>query len=190
MNEMIRNTSPTFLEDKKVEWTDKFVKSNNFWWHNFNDEILNELKIQTNNHCAFCDRCMSPFGDASEEIEHFKPKSKFPEFAFEWTNLYAICTECNKIKNDRFDDLLLRPDVNYLFVDFFWYNFLSGEIEIQNNINQASAKKTLELYGLNRKKLVNRRLNYLLNYSKIEDKTTLIGEEKPFRFIKYCLPIN
>ena len=41
---------------------------------------------------------------AYEHIEHLKPKSKYPELAFQWENLHLACQRCNVEKGDRFDE--------------------------------------------------------------------------------------
>ena len=57
-------------------------------------------------HCAFCD----DFGGKSE-IEHFYSKTKQPELAYSWTNLFPACHDCNADKGARSPSLdALRPD--------------------------------------------------------------------------------
>ncbi len=185
MIKMTRNKEPQYLSKNKNKWTEEYFKkqSGNFYWYGKSDNILEELKVQTLNHCAFCDRAMAPIGDADEEIEHFKPKSKFPKLAYEWTNLYPICPKCNKIKGNRFDELLLRPDENnYDFDKWFWYNPLTGELDVKfENKENKRAEETVKLYGLNRKKLVERRK---YQYNKIVDSDDIDISKQAFRFIK------
>ncbi len=53
------------------------------------------------NLCAYCE---TNIGTASyPQIEHLKPKSKFPEQSFQWSNLHLVCQICNTIKSDKWD---------------------------------------------------------------------------------------
>jgi len=187
MMKMRRDKSPSYLEDNREKWTQDYIKKiaggkKGFSWRCDSKQLMEDLKIQTYFHCAFCDRALEPIGDSDEEIEHFKPKSKYPKSAYEWKNLYPICSKCNKIKLHRFTDLLLRPDdENYAFEKWFWYNPLSGEIEPKyENLDFNRADKTIELYGLNRVALKNRRRNHFHNSKKFN----LDNNDLPFRFMK------
>ncbi len=195
---MQRNKAPQYLKDNQAKWTQEYLnkkpkpesknKPSSFYWHGVYDQLLTDLKKLSGKRCAFCDRPMSPIGDTEEEIEHFKPKSynKYPELAFEWTNLYPICPKCNKIKGSRFSDLLLRPDSNnYGFDKWFWFNPFTGELDIKSDnkksIEYKQAEKTIEFYGLNRTKLVERRK--FVSKSKTKNKG-FFGGVLPFRYIK------
>jgi hypothetical protein len=46
--------------------------------------------------CAYCERTEEYLGgEEAFEVEHFKPKSKFPELTRAYTNLYYVCRKCN-----------------------------------------------------------------------------------------------
>lgn len=61
------------------------------------------LKLMFYDKCAFCESNITQVyvGD----IEHFKPKSKFPELCFEWENLLFACSICNG-KSNKGDNFL------------------------------------------------------------------------------------
>jgi 5-methylcytosine-specific restriction endonuclease McrA len=42
-----------------------------------------------------CYLCESPVRPAEFEVDHRKPRAKFDELIFEWTNLYPACDRCN-----------------------------------------------------------------------------------------------
>ncbi len=52
--------------------------------------------------CMYCESGVTQvyFGD----VEHIKPKSKFPELKFEWENLGFVCAKCNNAKADKYDE--------------------------------------------------------------------------------------
>jgi uncharacterized protein (TIGR02646 family) len=48
------------------------------------------------------ERCMYCEDSHGTDIEHFRPKTPYPEHMFDWSNLLLTCTECNRFKGDRF----------------------------------------------------------------------------------------
>jgi uncharacterized protein (TIGR02646 family) len=48
------------------------------------------------------ERCMYCLDSHGSDIEHFWPKTPFPERMFLWPNLLLCCGECNGFKGDRF----------------------------------------------------------------------------------------
>lgn len=105
----------------------------------------------TQMHCAFCD---GRIGTVSKKtVEHFRPKSRFPELAYDWENLFPCCDQCQSQKLEKFDEALLKPDAEeYRFEDYFIRNYKSGTLEPLPNASQAARQRaeiTLVLYGLN-----------------------------------------
>jgi uncharacterized protein (TIGR02646 family) len=48
------------------------------------------------------ERCMYCLDSHGTDVEHFWPKSPYPERMFAWTNLLLGCAECGRLKGDRF----------------------------------------------------------------------------------------
>ncbi|WP_156427859.1 hypothetical protein [Thiohalocapsa sp. ML1] len=52
------------------------------------------------------------------DIEHFRPKTPFPECLFVWTNMLLCCAECGRLKGKQFptdamgEPLLIDPTVD------------------------------------------------------------------------------
>jgi uncharacterized protein (TIGR02646 family) len=46
--------------------------------------------------CAYCE------DSAADEVEHIRPKSRYPEAVFVWPNYLYACGPCNGAKNNRF----------------------------------------------------------------------------------------
>lgn len=71
-------------------------------------------------------RCMYCGDSHGTDIEHFWPKTGFPERMFQWLNMLLCCTECGRFKGGRFPldgngaPLLIDPtsDNPWNFVDF------------------------------------------------------------------------
>ena len=120
--------------------------------------IRNALAKDFGGICAYCERQCEPQVATSnplnrEEIEHFRPRSRFPEQSLEWLNLVYACRRCNHAKDNSwpgFDDeeingKLAAEDARYTPVfeyvspnasaasrsagDFFGFDFSTGEIE-------------------------------------------------------------
>ncbi|MFQ5637006.1 MAG: retron system putative HNH endonuclease, partial [bacterium] len=56
-------------------------------------QIKETLKIMFHGKCAYCESKITHIDYG--QIDHFKPKSKYPELTFEWTNLLLACGICN-----------------------------------------------------------------------------------------------
>jgi uncharacterized protein (TIGR02646 family) len=132
-----------------------------------NQHILPLLKAMTADHCAYCDGY--PVGQMSlETIDHFRPKSVYPELAYQWQNLFLCCTRCQAAKKEEFSDHLLKPDeADYDFNRFFIMNFDSGEIEVNllaTDPDKVKASYTIELLDLNAKAVCISRQRELRSY--------------------------
>lgn len=76
--------------------------------------------------CAYCERTEGYLGgDEAFEVEHFRPRSKFPDLICAYGNLYYVCRKCNAHKSETWpsDDRIARgvrfadPCVEDAFVD-------------------------------------------------------------------------
>ena len=57
--------------------------------------------------CAYCE---GKFDDTSyAQIDHFKPKSLFPELCFDYNNMNYSCEKCNNYKSNKFNEKLINP---------------------------------------------------------------------------------
>jgi hypothetical protein len=51
--------------------------------------------------CAYCERPEEYLGgEEAFEVEHFRPKSKFPQLDCDYSNLYYACRGCNAHKSE------------------------------------------------------------------------------------------
>lgn len=77
------------------------------------------------------------------EVEHFKPKSKYPESVVEWGNLLPVCKTCNSKKGDH--DVEAEPIVHPFFDDPKEYLYVKAfRYRHKNNIGEITIK-TLDL---------------------------------------------
>lgn len=130
------------------------------------------LKNMTGARCAWCDIPVVHAGS----IDHFRPKSRFPELGYVWDNLFPACAGCQK-RQDRWDDRLLRPDdLTYSFERYFKYDASTGRIEpspTAGPVDSERAEVTIALFRLNDPGLVASRRDATRNQS----------SGRPYRFI-------
>jgi uncharacterized protein (TIGR02646 family) len=163
---MVRKPQPSCLEINQTSWTSDWISavvtqgasSKDFSWRSQTcyQEIRGELSRSTEYHCSYCDS--QPVLTA--EIDHFESKMKHPQLAYEWTNLYACCTSCNKAKGESEPGEAIRPDeAGFTFNRFFLREF-DGSIvpnPSATEADQARAATTIKFLKLNRHDLRNAR---------------------------------
>lgn len=161
MKSQSRLDEPSLLREGVATWTASWInrqQQGKPWrWPVKEGQPINRilvpiLKTQTAHHCSFCDSF--PIDSVSiETIEHFKPKSRFPEEAFHWSNLFYCCTRCQDSKREDYSELLLKPDAaDYNFSRYFFCDFTTGILQPNPQApadDQLRALITLQLYGLN-----------------------------------------
>ncbi|MDR1964837.1 MAG: HNH endonuclease [Planctomycetaceae bacterium] len=117
----------------------------------------NEIVVKLREMSGSGNRCMYCSNSASSDVEHFYPKSAFPEKTFDWENMLWICTSCNRKKGDEFpvneqnSPLLIDPVSENVWEFFFIDEFgmLSPVFDKSINKPNIRAKNTIETLGLN-----------------------------------------
>jgi uncharacterized protein (TIGR02646 family) len=105
------------------------------------------------------ERCMYCLDSHGTDIEHFWPKTPYPERMFAWLNLLLCCAECGRFKGDRFPlsndmPLLIDPTAEdpWAYLDF---DPGTGNVvaRFDPNANKYSDKgnATVELLQLDRR---------------------------------------
>ena len=142
---------------------------------------------RTDDICWYCERRCEPASEASGRaatVDHFKPRSRFPELTYEWTNWVFSCRRCNEEnKRDRWPRLGYvdpgateeqeRPD------RYFDYDMLTGEI-VPNPALQGDAKRkaevTIDYLGLNRLDVQFYRINWTRQF--LEDLRLMSADDR------------
>lgn len=110
MIEITKGIEPHILSSNKATWTglllahiqsgqkvpDSIKQKYN------NEEVKAALKSESRNKCMYCESSVSHV--TFEHIEHIKPKSKYPNLTFEYSNLGLACPKCNMNKSDTYDE--------------------------------------------------------------------------------------
>jgi uncharacterized protein (TIGR02646 family) len=105
----------------------------------------------THGKCAFCE---GPLGtQAYPQIEHYHPKSHYPDQVFRWENLLPICQICNTSKADiDHRGMLFHPELEDP-ESFFGVHPDTGELRILSAVKGADrvrAEETLRVCSLQR----------------------------------------
>ena len=105
------------------------------------------------------ERCMYCVDSHGCDIEHFWPKSRYPNRAFQWTNLLLCCTECGRFKGDIFPILNEKPMLIDPTVEDPWLDLdfdpdtgnVVARFDVQANDWSARGAKTVEVLQLDRR---------------------------------------
>lgn len=112
-------------------------------------------------HCGYC---LLPellaAGEDAFELDHFRPRSRFPTFETDFYNLYYACHPCNRIKHDKWPSEELQQrgiGIVDLCADDFETHFRLQPDGRWEGLT-PSAVYTIDLLRLNRAHLVQVRL--------------------------------
>ncbi|GHU76870.1 hypothetical protein FACS189461_4930 [Spirochaetia bacterium] len=123
--------------------------------HYKDKEIKEPLFESSHQKCAYCE-CNATEGGGYMEVEHFKPKSLYPEFVFEWANLLPACRRCNGMKGVH--DTGAEPIINPYDTDpekAFVYKRI--QIKAKDGIYFEMAARTIKVCRLNDERLLTSR---------------------------------
>ncbi|MEX2411699.1 MAG: HNH endonuclease [Candidatus Paceibacterota bacterium] len=155
-----KSNKPQILEQREVEWTKEYLKefsetgkvpknSTNRYGH---DDIRSTLTTDSFNKCMYCESNISHI--SYPNVEHIKPKSKYPDVTYDWDNLGLACQKCNTTKGTKFDEEV--PVINP-YKDKpsdFLYAFGEAYRPLPGN---DRGKWTIKEIGLNRAELIEKR---------------------------------
>ena len=65
------------------------------------DDVKLTLMDDFNKKCGYCEK---KYARPILDIEHYRPKSVYPELAIDWNNFLLACRMCNMSKLDEFDE--------------------------------------------------------------------------------------
>lgn len=84
-------------------------------WRSKNNQAFREIKATLTEMAPGRVRCMYCEDSQGTDIEHFYPKTTFPQKAFEWENYLLACSHCNS--NEKRDEFPLDADDRPLLID-------------------------------------------------------------------------
>lgn len=176
-----RTAQPKILRDNAVAWTQAYIKARAEYQANKTDQfekamksaeskynheqVKDALKTMFRRKCAFCESTVThvSYGD----IEHFKPKSLYPNLCFDWNNYLLSCSICNgkSNKGNKFpledeggpfiNPTIENPD------DFFRFEYDAVLKKFVVFPKSIRAVTMLKIININREDLVEDRTLYL-----------------------------
>jgi uncharacterized protein (TIGR02646 family) len=102
MVELIHDTPPRLLENRRENYTPSVVNPPKVVWKNFRGRngkniLRDKLKILQNGLCVYCEERLDKYGF---HIEHILSKSLNPLLTFEYINLSLSCIETGTISSE------------------------------------------------------------------------------------------
>ncbi len=183
MIKVTRPTIPTILKTNQQLWTNNLNKLLSKYGSytkiptQQRDEVVNnyrknEIKQAVSNitkgKCVYCESYIENVDYIN--IEHFYPKSIFPEYTFEWSNLFPACRKCNIHKGNT--NIVEKPIVNPEKdnpEEYFTFN----NLRIETSVNSPSEQKsinTIEVCDLKRISLTRAYADILIEFYNLENK--------------------
>ena len=133
-DEVQEKLTQIFIADnKKKVWDQKYIRDG--------------LMEMSHCKCYYCEKKVGP-GLTDMQVEHFKPKSLYPQEVVKWDNLLSACADCNRSKLGH--DTGASPIVNpceedprqFFYLKNFRYNAFDTDIKSKANV-------TIDVLGLN-----------------------------------------
>ena len=167
MHYVEKGTEPAALKSVRRNNTERWVeyysqnrgsKPSDSSWRRFHKDLSREFFGL----CAYCER------ECKGEVEHFRPKSKFPKLVYEWVNWVLACHDCNNAKSDKWPAggyvYPCEPSRNERPETYFTFDTKTGEILPAPDLNGRKsdhAWQTIDDLKLNAFHLLKGRLTSL-----------------------------
>jgi len=157
-------------------WVNYFVNrvghrpTDSYW-----QEFRASLGERTDNICWYCERkCFADSGanDQSPTVDHFRPISRFPHLAYEWSNWVFSCSRCNNVeKGDKWPVEGFVDPCASIFQEhpeqYFTYDWLTGEVLPREGLSENAwrrARDTISALNLNRQDLLDLRFEWVWQF--------------------------
>ncbi len=160
-----RGPEPGGLEQIRAHYTPRWIryysdrvgaKPVDSRWRDFHDE----LEWRFSGLCAYCEEI------CKGEVDHFQPKSRFPESVYVWSNWLFACHDCNHSKGEKWPD--------YGYVDpcaeserpecYFTFDTLTGEMLPKRSLSpdeRDQAQRMIDDLNLNARQHLRKRSDRL-----------------------------
>lgn len=132
-------------EDSKLQAKDSWRSKQSPSW----DEIRSTLRDM----CSGLERCMYCENSEATDIEHFHPKSNYPERTYNWDNYLLACSSCNSNhKRDEFPvedgrPLLIDPTKQDP-AEYLEFSPSTGQWQARRGCREGS--ESVRVFGLGR----------------------------------------
>lgn len=123
------NRTQSYLSKKQKEANQKLAAGNldttSLWKNARQTKTLSKALSVLQRMMGERQRCMYCMDSHGSDIEHFRPKAVYPKRMFKWRNLLLCCSECGRLKGNRFPlqgnkPLLIDPtkEQPWRYIDF------------------------------------------------------------------------
>lgn len=151
-----RGSEPDGLESVRTRYTPRWIRHyrngegarpGDARWRDFRNNLYTSFRGL----CAYCEE------QSNEEVDHFRPVSKFPELVYQWSNWLLVCTACNRAKGAKWPgegyvdpcakSMDQRPEA------YFTFDTLTGSmiprkgLSPERHVRAATMIKDLDLNG-------------------------------------------
>lgn len=139
------------------------------------EEIKSLLVPNLDTKCAFCESMPNESGYI--EIEHYLPKSIYPNKTYSWENLLPSCKRCNlkKLSLDTGKFPIVKPDIENPS-DYFTYNNIKMIVK-EDALDKEKAARTITRLDLNQYRLIRPRSELLVSLVVFESNLELAIDE-------------
>ena len=96
------------------------------------EDVQKQIDIDHDGKCYICEKIVNN----DFQIEHLKPKNKYLELKYEWTNLLLACPFCNQRKSSGFDDILNPLEENIECIVSHGVDFVNGKIDLSSDAHK------------------------------------------------------
>ncbi len=105
MRELQKLPKPQVLVANETPWLEEYIAdpTNSTRRYRYrHPDIKETLRTETSNKCVYCESKLGH--NTPGDVEHKVPTSKAPRRHFDWLNLTLACTECNRRKNNFYNE--------------------------------------------------------------------------------------
>ena len=147
--------------------------------HNYWKRVLDDLYAAYSGICAYSCHWISP-DTGGKTVEHFKPKKKYPQYAYRWENYRLVCGVLNGRKGEHEDVL----DPFAIQEGWFVIDFSTLLVRPGPDISTPDARlveSTINRLGLNDEATCLRtRTKWLLDYIEVPFPFSYLARNAPF----------
>lgn len=180
MIKLTKQSCPNKLSKNYTTWTAQLMKvledgqkpKESLVSHYRDPEIKQAIKEDSFDKCIYCESKISHVYHG--DVEHIKPKSKYPSETFSWTNLGYVCAKCNGAKGDKYDEEL--PYVNPYEEDPNNFFFFLGEMIFARKDNDRGKLTELDI-EINRPGLLENRRARIKTVRALIDESQKLSNE-------------
>lgn len=129
------------------------------------------LRLEFDHRCAYCDIHEAEDGGSKKfHIDHYFPKSKFPEKCCEYSNLFYSCADCNRLKGSYWANYVQKIFHKYILNPCDYdYDIHFDRTKSEWIPKTPAAKWNVEKLRLNSKKQIDVRESRILFLKAIEE---------------------